>query len=52
MILDTVEPPADRLRVVGDLGQAYLPGTDGWLRLLKALYEVTAEPGDAPYPRP
>ena len=43
--------PAGRLRVVGDLGQADHPGTEqeisftGWLGLLRALYEVTAEPG-------
>jgi hypothetical protein len=58
IILDRAEPPAGRLRVVGDLGRAYHPGTEqeisftGWLGLLKALYEVTAEPGDAPHPRP
>jgi hypothetical protein len=56
IILDRAEPPAGRLRVVGDLGQAHHPGTEqeisftGWLGLLKALYEVTAEPGDAPHP--
>jgi hypothetical protein len=58
IILDRAEPPTGRLRVVGDPGQAYHPGTEqgisftGWLGLLKALYEVTAEPGDAPHPRP
>ena len=58
MILDRAEPPVGRLWVVGDPGQAHHPGTEqeisftGWLGLLKALYEVTAEPGDAPYPRP
>ena len=58
IILDRAEPPAGRLRVVGDLGQAHHPRTGqeisftGWLGLLKALYEVTAGLGDAPRPRP
>jgi len=58
IILDRAEPPAGRLRVVGDLGQAHHPHTGqeisftGWLGLLKVLYEVTAGLGDAPRPRP
>ena len=58
IVLDRVEPPAGRLRVVGDLGQADHHGTEqeisftGWLGLLRVLYEVTAEPGDAPHSRP
>jgi len=57
IVLDRAEPPAGRLRVV-DPGQAHHPGSEqeisftGWLGLLKALYEVTAEPGDAPHPGP
>ena len=49
MVLDVVEPPAGRLWVV-DPGQAHHPGSEqeisftGWLGLLRALYEVTAEP--------
>jgi hypothetical protein len=52
IILDRAEPPAGRLRVVGDPGQTYHPGSEqeigftGWLGLLRALYEVTAEPRD------
>ena len=55
MILDTVELPAGRLRVI-DPEQAHEPhagqevGFSGWLGLLWALYEVTAQPGDAPRP--
>jgi len=58
IILDRAEPPAGRLWVVGDLGQAHHPRTGqeisftGWLGLLKVLYEVTAGLGDAPRPRP
>jgi hypothetical protein len=56
-VLDIAEPPAGRLRVV-DPGQAHQPhagqdvGFCGWLGLLRALYEVTAEPGNAPQPGP
>jgi hypothetical protein len=55
IVLDRAEPPAGRLRVV-DSGQAHEPrggqevGFSGWLGLLRALYEVTAEPGDASHP--
>lgn len=58
IILDVVEPPAGRLRAVRDPGQAHDPGAwqeiafTGWLGLLRALYEVTAEPGEAPPPGP
>jgi hypothetical protein len=51
MVLDIVEPPAGRLWIVRDPGQAHHPGSKreisfiGWLGLLRALYEVTAEPG-------
>ena len=51
MVLDIVEPPAGRLWIVRDPGQAHHPGSEreinftGWLGLLRALYEVTAEPG-------
>ena len=51
IVLDRVEPPAGRLRVVPAPGQASgsPAGQDigfiGWLGLLRALYEVTAEPG-------
>ena len=50
--------PAGRLWAVRDPGQAHLTGSEqeisftGWLGLLRALYEVTAEPGDAPHPGP
>ena len=50
IVLDRAEPPAGRLRVV-DSGQAHEPhagqevGFSGWLGLLRALYEVTVEPG-------
>lgn len=53
IVLDVVESSAGRLRVVRDPGQAHHPGNDqetgftGWLGLLRALYEVTAEPGPA-----
>jgi hypothetical protein len=51
IVLDRAEPPAGRLRVVRDPGRAHHPGSEqeisftGWLGLLRALYEVTAEPG-------
>jgi hypothetical protein len=51
IVLDRAEPPAGRLRVVRDPGQAHHPGSEqevsftGWLGLLRALYGVTAEPG-------
>jgi hypothetical protein len=52
IVLDIVEPPAGRLGVVGDPGQTHHPGSQqeisfsGWLGLLRALYELTAEPGE------
>ena len=55
IVLDGAEPPAGRLWVVRVPGQAAGPGAGqeigftGWLGLLRALYEVTAEPGDAPH---
>jgi hypothetical protein len=58
IILDRAEPPAGRLRVVRAPRQASGPGADqeigfsGWLGLLRALYEVTAEPGQGARPGP
>jgi hypothetical protein len=58
IVLDRAEPPAGRLRVVGVPGQDPGPragqeiGFSGWLGLLRALYEVTAEPGEAARPWP
>ena len=58
IVLDIVEPPAGRLKVVRGPRQAHHPSSEqeisftGWLGLLRALYDVTAEPGDAPHPRP
>ena len=58
IVLDRAEPPAGRLRVVGAPGQAAGPGAgqeigfSGWLGLLRALYEVTAEPGQDARPGP
>jgi len=58
IVLDSVEPPVGHLRVVRDPGQAHHTGGDqqvsfaGWLGLLRALYEVTAEPDSSPYPGP
>ena len=58
IVLDTAEPPAGRLRVGRAAGQAAAPRTDqeigftGWLGLLRALYEVTAEPGKGARPGP
>jgi hypothetical protein len=58
IVLEVVEPPTGRLWVVRDPGQAHHPGGEqgisftGWLGLLRALYEVTAEPGDVPHPWP
>ncbi len=58
IVLDRAEPPAGRLQVVRDLGQAREPGAGqeigftGWLGLLRALYEVTAEPGQGAGPGP
>ena len=56
IVLDRAEPPAGRLRVVRAAGQPPAPRTDqeigftGWLGLLRALYEVTAEPGEGVRP--
>ena len=58
IVLDRAEPPAGRLRVVRDPGHAAGPragqeiGFTGWLGLLRALYEVTAEPGEGARPGP
>jgi len=57
IVLDRAEPPAGRLRVVRHPGRAH-PTSEkeisftGWLGLLRALYEVTAEPGPSSYPGP
>jgi hypothetical protein len=51
-------PPAGRSWVVRDPGQVHQPGSEpeisftGWLGLLRALYEVTVEPGPADNPGP
>jgi hypothetical protein len=51
IILDRVEPPAGRLRVVPSPGRAHRSGVQlevrftGWLGLLRALYEVTGASG-------
>ena len=56
IVLDRAEPPAGRLRVVPAPGQAAGGGAGqdvgftGWLGLLRALYEVTAEPGQGAGP--
>jgi hypothetical protein len=58
IVLDIVEPPAGRLRVARAAGQDPGPragqdiGFTGWLGLLRALYEVTAEPGQGARPGP
>lgn len=58
IVLDRAEPPAGRLRVVRAPGQAPGRGAgqeigfSGWLGLLRALYEVTAEPGRGARPGP
>ena len=58
IVLDIVEPPAGRLWAVRDPGQADHPHSEqgisftGWLGLLRALYEATAEPGPRPSPGP
>ena len=58
IVLDRAEPPVGRLRVIRAAGQAPAPRTDqeiaftGWLGLLRALYEVTAEPGEGARPGP
>ncbi len=57
-MLDRAEPPAGRLRVVRAPGQDPGRRTDreigftGWLGLLRALYEVTAQPGEDARPGP
>jgi hypothetical protein len=54
IILDRVEPPAGRLRVVPGPGRPHRCGAraelrfTGWLGLLRALYEVTGAPGAPP----
>jgi hypothetical protein len=51
IVLDRAEPPVGRLQVVRTPGQDPGPRAGqeisftGWLGLLRALYEVTAEPG-------
>jgi hypothetical protein len=56
IVLDRAEPPAGRLQVVRPPGQAPGPGVgqdigfSGWLGLLRALYEVIAEPGEGARP--
>jgi hypothetical protein len=58
IVLDRAEPPAGHLRVIRAPGQA--PGSragqeigfSGWLGLLRALYDVTAEPGQGVRPGP
>ena len=51
IVLDQVEPPVGRLRVVPGAGHAHRPGSDeeirftGWLGILKTLYEVTGAAG-------
>ena len=58
IVLDRTEPPAGRLRVLRAAGQDPGPGAGqdigftGWLGLLRALYEVTAEPGQGAGPGP
>ena len=58
IVLDRAEPPAGRLRVIRAPGQPPEPragqeiGFTGWLGLLRALYEVTAEPGEGARPGP
>jgi hypothetical protein len=58
IVLDRVEPPAGRLRVIGAPSQAHRGQSGleicftGWLGLLRALYEVTAEPGQGAGPGP
>jgi len=58
IVLDRAEPPAGRLRVVRAPGHDPGPGAGqdigftGWLGLLMALYEVTAEPGQGAGPGP
>jgi hypothetical protein len=58
IVLDVVEPPAGRVWRAGDPRQADCPGGGeeisftGWLGLLRALYELTAEPGPADIPGP
>lgn len=48
MIFDRVGPPAGRLQVVPDHGQAARKDAEvrfaGWLGLMRALYEVTDRP--------
>jgi hypothetical protein len=54
IVLEIVEPPAGRLRILSDPGQADQAGGEqeisftGWLGLLRALYDATAEPGPRP----
>jgi hypothetical protein len=58
IVLDRAEPPTGRLRVVRVPGQDPGPRAGreicftGWLGLLRALYEVTAEPGQDAGPGP
>jgi hypothetical protein len=58
LILDRVEPPAGRLRVVPGRGRPHRSRAPqeirftGWLGLLRALYEVTGAPDGPSVPGP
>ena len=58
IVLDRAEPPAGHLGVVRAAGQDSGPRAGqeisftGWLGLLRALYEVTAESGEGARPGP
>jgi hypothetical protein len=54
IVLDRAEPPVGRLRVVRAPGQRAEQEISftGWLGLLRALYEVTAESGEGARPGP
>ena len=58
IVLDGAEPPVGRLRVVLPPREAPGPRAGqeisftGWLGLLRALYEVTAESGESARPGP
>ena len=57
IVLEAVEPPVGTLRVVRGTGRLHDPareviGFSGWLGLLRALYELTTQPGQQPSPTP
>jgi hypothetical protein len=55
IVMDSVDPPVGRLRILADARPAHRPQAGevsftGWLGLLRVLYQATGEPGTGPGP--